>query len=213
MSHRRVSSPWNPPWTHQTAPHQTAPAPRRYDEHGGFYDHVPPPQTGVPSPDGICTKEGFEYTRLGVRIPTLAISPWISKGTLVHTPPPAQRPEATSEYELSSIPATLRKLFPQIGGPLTRRDAWAASFEHLLTPKLRSDCPASLPEVPPPEGSEMGVALGNRLDEHALGLVRTLCDLTAGSGTPEVAECGRGIETYRDFAPWVERTWASWHRE
>eukprot|EP00940_MAST-03C_sp_MAST-3C-sp2_P000056 g56.t1 len=26
-----------------------------YDEHGGFYDHVPPPQTNVPSPDGICT--------------------------------------------------------------------------------------------------------------------------------------------------------------
>mgnify|MGYP003639949127 CR=1 FL=1 len=22
-----------------------------YDEHGGFYDHVPPPQTGVPPPD------------------------------------------------------------------------------------------------------------------------------------------------------------------
>ena len=35
-----------------------------HDEHGGFYDHVPPPQTGVPSPDGICTKEGFDYRRL-----------------------------------------------------------------------------------------------------------------------------------------------------
>jgi phospholipase C len=36
-----------------------------YDEHGGFYDHVAPPQTDVPSPDGICTKEGFNYERLG----------------------------------------------------------------------------------------------------------------------------------------------------
>ena len=30
-----------------------------YDEHGGFYDHVPPPQVGVPNPDGmyICMNE------------------------------------------------------------------------------------------------------------------------------------------------------------
>ena len=35
----------------------------------------------VPNPDGICTKEGFAYTRLGIRIPTIAISPWIRKGT------------------------------------------------------------------------------------------------------------------------------------
>ena len=85
-----------------------------YDEHGGFYDHVPPPQTGVPSPDGICTKEGFDYRRLGVRIPTIAISPWIAKGTLVNQPPASQKPQNTSEYELTSVPATLRKIFPQL---------------------------------------------------------------------------------------------------
>jgi phospholipase C len=85
-----------------------------YDEHGGFYDHVGPPQTGVPNPDGICTKEGFPYTRLGIRVPTIAISPWIQKGQLVHDAPAAQKPSPSSEYELSSIPATLRKLFPQV---------------------------------------------------------------------------------------------------
>ncbi len=58
-----------------------------YDEHGGFFDHVSPPQEGVPNPDGILGKGvGFNYTRLGVRIPTIAISPWIEKGTLVHEP-------------------------------------------------------------------------------------------------------------------------------
>ena len=58
-----------------------------YDEHGGFYDHVSPPQDGVPNPDGFLgIKNGFNFTRLGVRIPTLAISPWIEKGTLVHEP-------------------------------------------------------------------------------------------------------------------------------
>ena len=25
-----------------------------YDEHGGFFDHVSPPMTNVPNPDGAC---------------------------------------------------------------------------------------------------------------------------------------------------------------
>lgn len=50
-----------------------------YDEHGGYYDHVPPPSRGVPNPDGIAG-DGINYDRLGVRVPTLMISPWIRKG-------------------------------------------------------------------------------------------------------------------------------------
>lgn len=55
-----------------------------YDEHGGFYDHVPTPVTGVPSPDGIDGVAGiysFKFDRLGVRVPTIAISPWLAKGS------------------------------------------------------------------------------------------------------------------------------------
>lgn len=54
-----------------------------YDEHGGFYDHVPSPVTGVPSPDGIDGVAGditFKFDRLGVRVPTIAVSPWLPKG-------------------------------------------------------------------------------------------------------------------------------------
>lgn len=53
-----------------------------YDEHGGFYDHVPTP-LGVPSPDGLLGSAppySFDFTRLGVRVPTLLISPWIEAG-------------------------------------------------------------------------------------------------------------------------------------
>ena len=36
-----------------------------YDEHGGFFDHVPPPMN-VPNPDGInSTDDPFDFTRLG----------------------------------------------------------------------------------------------------------------------------------------------------
>lgn len=54
-----------------------------YDEHGGFYDHVPTPTSGVPNPDGIIGPDPyyFRFDRLGVRVPTFLISPWIEKGT------------------------------------------------------------------------------------------------------------------------------------
>jgi phospholipase C len=54
-----------------------------YDEHGGFYDHVATPYAGVPNPDGLTGPEPFffKFDRLGVRIPTIMISPWIKKGT------------------------------------------------------------------------------------------------------------------------------------
>lgn len=54
-----------------------------YDEHGGFYDHVPTPVSGVPSPDGITGPDPFyfQFDRLGVRVPTILVSPWIDKGT------------------------------------------------------------------------------------------------------------------------------------
>ena len=175
----------------------------------GFYDHVPPPQEGVPSPDGICTKEGFEYKRLGVRIPTVVVSPYIKKGTLVTYAPEAQKPTATSQYELSSIPATLRKLFPQLGKkPLTKRTAWASTFEHLLGKEMREDCPLRLPEVPPPPQGELERQMKRPIDEHARGLMTSLCQL---AGVGESDGCGAGVENYEQFAPWVTAMWGRWH--
>src|ERR1700730_2651205 len=44
-----------------------------YDEHGGFYDHVEPPQA-VPPDDH---REEWTFDRLGVRVPALLVSPWV----------------------------------------------------------------------------------------------------------------------------------------
>ncbi|KAL2934396.1 Non-specific phospholipase C6, partial [Bienertia sinuspersici] len=54
-----------------------------YDEHGGFYDHVQTPYINVPSPDGNTgpAPTFFKFDRLGVRVPTIMVSPWINKGT------------------------------------------------------------------------------------------------------------------------------------
>jgi phospholipase C len=116
-----------------------------YDEHGGFYDHVPTPVRGVPSPDDIVGPEPFhfKFDRLGVRVPTIMVSPWIEKGTVVHGPNGS--PSATSEYEHSSIPATVKKIF-NLPSFLTKRDAWAGTFEGILTrTEPRTDCPVQLP--------------------------------------------------------------------
>merc|ERR1712190_201294 len=159
-----------------------------YDEHGGFFDHVPPPQLGVPNPDGIATKGGFNYTRLGMRIPTIAISPWIEKNVLVHEPPASQKPEATSQWELSSIPSTVAKLLDLPGHPLTARTAWAATFEHLLSRDApRMDCPTSLPEVPPPTAAERARQMALPIDEHARGVVKMLCDMTEDASSDATA--------------------------
>lgn len=118
-----------------------------YDEHGGFYDHVPTPVTHVPNPDGIFGPEPyyFPFNRLGVRVPTILISPWIEKGTVIHEP---NGPTPHSHFEHSSVPATVKKIFNLKADFLTRRDAWAGTFESYLhirdTP--RTDCPETLPD-------------------------------------------------------------------
>ncbi|KAJ4982107.1 hypothetical protein NE237_032944 [Protea cynaroides] len=117
-----------------------------YDEHGGFYDHVPTPVIGVPSPDGIMGPAPyyFKFDRLGVRVPAIFISPWIERGTVLHGP---SGPFPTSEFEHSSIPATVKKIF-NLKDFLTKRDAWAGTFETLLTRETpRTDCPVTLPET------------------------------------------------------------------
>ena len=58
-----------------------------YDEHGGFFDHVPPPGTPLaddPNPQPRVHPDGADH--LGVRVPALVISPWVDAGTVINTP-------------------------------------------------------------------------------------------------------------------------------
>ncbi|KAK8468605.1 hypothetical protein PHAVU_006G066522 [Phaseolus vulgaris] len=61
----------------------------------------------------------------------------------------AEGPTPYSQYEHSSIPATVKKLFNLKSNFLTKRDAWAGTFEKYFhfrdTP--RDDCPETLPEM------------------------------------------------------------------
>src|SRR5271163_1999152 len=57
-----------------------------YDEHGGCYDHVPPPWGATPPGDGTVGEYGFGFDRFGLRVPTLLISPLIAPGTVYRVP-------------------------------------------------------------------------------------------------------------------------------
>jgi phospholipase C len=48
-----------------------------YDEHGGFYDHVPPPRT-TDDTEAVYGVPGFE--QLGFRVPAMVIGPYVKQG-------------------------------------------------------------------------------------------------------------------------------------
>lgn len=54
-------------------------------------------------------------------------------------------PAANSEFEHSSIPATIKKIFNLTSNFLTHRDAWAGTFEEVVgeLTSPRFDCPGN----------------------------------------------------------------------
>ena len=117
-----------------------------YDEHGGIYDHVPPPAC---KPDKFHSSEAdpgtnqpFKFDRLGVRVPAILISPWIPKNTVVDR-----------VFDHASIPATVAKFFLEDDPNRSPREINADVFiepnvapvdanRNLLSlANMRDDCP------------------------------------------------------------------------
>lgn len=117
-----------------------------YDEHGGIYDHVPPPKcppdqfTATANDTG--TGQPFAFDRLGVRVPAILISPWIPKGTIINR-----------VFDHASIPATITKFFLGSYSPRSPRETNADVFIEPTTAPvdparnvlsldaIRTDCP------------------------------------------------------------------------
>ena len=101
-----------------------------YDEHGGIYDHVPPP-IGVPAPQPVPIGAPFDFTRLGVRVPAVIVSPYIPAGTVYHPSPWCDHT------------AIIKTLTARWGlNSLTTRDAAAPDLSELLTlEEPRTDLP------------------------------------------------------------------------
>ncbi len=142
-----------------------------YDEHGGLYDHVEPPEAQPPGDVRSrhwtrrvgrfvtrayrwlrrlpVARDPDDFRRLGVRVPAVAVSPWIDQQTVLRSPD--GRP-----FDHASVPATLRACFVPDRPPLTARDAAAPTFHHLVTesplsaprPNAEDDNPHGLAPLP-----------------------------------------------------------------
>lgn len=117
-----------------------------FDEHGGCFDHFPTPPPPTVSPDGVVIPytnghnggSGFDFTRFGVRVPAVLVSPWIEEGTICHT-----------QFDHTSVIRTVSEKW--LGGQnLTKRDAAANCVSGVLSLSTpRTDNPPITP-VPPP---------------------------------------------------------------
>jgi phospholipase C len=150
-----------------------------YDEHGGCYDHVAPPENAVP-PDNSTGELNFDFKRFGVRVPTLLISPLIQAGTVFRT-------NSSTPFDHTSILATVEERFGVAS--LTKRDAAAPNVAAVLTlQKARTDDPLSGVKVP---ANTTPLVATNEPDKFQSAIAESAEDLpiedTTGNGHHHVA--------------------------
>lgn len=140
-----------------------------YDEHGGIYDHVPPPDcTPDEFPDPTT---GFKFDRLGVRVPAILVSPWIPAGTVVDG----------RVFEHASIPATVTSFFLGAYDQRTQREKNAQTFLDLLSlDNARNDF------VPP---------LGAKLAAPRVAMAARPAGAAASQAPPPKRDPGRKISS------------------
>ncbi len=179
-----------------------------YDEHGGFYDSIIPP-SAIPPGDAIpkgqesLNKHCFDFSRYGVRVPAVIVSPFIPKATVDHT-----------LYDHSSVLATLERKLSLAA--LTARDRGAADLWHLLSETApRSDCPVTLRNPAPIPHAEN--AETDDFDDLPLPKSGNLIGFLHILGKAEheggrlakdiVAELG-SMKTHKDARDYVARLWS-----
>ena len=103
-----------------------------WDEHGGYYDHVPPPPAQKTGEVGRI--HGFVFDQLGPRVPALVVSPLIAKNLIDH-----------KHYDHTAIYTTLRGVFNL--PPHGERHGISGGVEHLVGVRARTDAPMKLPDA------------------------------------------------------------------
>ena len=123
-----------------------------YDEHGGFYDHVPP--LGAPLPDSVppmisSTDYQAQFNVTGVRVPTVVVSPYSKPNGVSNVP-----------HDHTSIIATIAAKWNLPA--LTYRDAQANTLLDYLNlsgpPALLKPPTLAAPATPTAEGGSQCVS-------------------------------------------------------
>ena len=135
-----------------------------YDEHGGNYDHVAPPSNATPPGDGTVGEYGFDFTRFGLRVPAVLVSPLIAAGTVFR---------GSGPIDHTSVLKTISERWGT--EPLTARDAAAASLGDVVTLATpRTDDPLSGVLPPASSGAHPNSSKPTKLDRIHAALVSAL---------------------------------------
>jgi phospholipase C len=139
-----------------------------FDEHGGTFDHVPPPKATPPLANAQPGEMGFTFDRLGCRVPAIVVSAYTRKGTIVN-----------DVMHHSSIIKTLTQLHGL--RPINRRDDTAPSIHNAINltaprqPALWPDTHASYtPQNPEAAGGDHELHPLRPLTPPARGLLGIL---------------------------------------
>lgn len=170
-----------------------------YDEHGGCYDHVPPPLGAVP-PDATVGEHGFDFKRFGPRVPTVLVSPLIPAGTVFRVP------DGATPFDHTSILRTVEQRWNVPA--LTARDAAAPTIGAVLslaTP--RTDDPLAGVVAPRSTGANPAAGQPSHLQQVYAALVAQLPVPGQAEGSqPELT----ALHTESDYHGYIRRRLAAW---
>jgi phospholipase C len=169
-----------------------------YDEHGGCYDHVAPPTGAVP-PDDLAGEFGFDFTRFGVRVPTVLVSPLIAVGTVF-------RPSGSVPLDHTSILKTVENRWSLPS--LTARDAAAPDVGDVLTlTQPRTDDPLSGVTVPASAGANPVAGIPSHIQQTYAQLVSALpVNDTQGQTHSPMPP----LKTEQDYHDYISSRSAAW---
>jgi phospholipase C len=137
-----------------------------FDEHGGTYDHWPPPLGAVPPEQNPSyeLESGFRFDRFGVRVPAIFVSPYVAEGTVI-------RAAGTTPFDHTSMIRTISERWGLEA--LTSRDAAAPDFSDVLSlNRPRLETPSFVPrEYVSIPNEEFAKAPFRGLQRHVVGLI------------------------------------------
>lgn len=170
-----------------------------YDEHGGCYDHVPTPWGAIPPDDH--TQEGFGFDRFGVRVPTVFVSPYIAKQTVV-------RSSTSQPFDHCSLLKTIGGwLGLPADGPLGQRvnAKVTPTFEGVLTESTARK-PVTLPNPPPVDGGSDQELGAQKLGPLQQSIVRSVAEeqLALDPGNVAPSDVLRQVTTIDDAIQYLK---------
>jgi phospholipase C len=170
-----------------------------YDEHGGCFDHVPPPQGAVP-PDNSVGEDSFDFKRFGPRVPTVLVSPLIEAGTVFRVP------AGTMPFDHTSILKTIENRWGL--SSLTARDAAAPDVSAVLTLTTpRTDDPLAGVVVPVTAAQNPDADKPSHLQQIHAALVAQLPVPDAKGGVHHVMPA---LKTNADYTRYIRSRTAAW---